>query len=147
MLDDHNRYNRVFMKSAFECCADSVVTGDIGASTDWSAALRDVEYVVHATWRLDGSSDTEVAAIQPLAIASARARVRRFVCVSSVKINDEQTPHGAFTPFDVANPRMPTRGRNCWLSTPASGGTNDITWGTASMAINLYRAAGEVITG
>jgi len=71
-----------------------VVVGDLGAATDWSAALAGVETVVHLAARVhvgSGQRDSarfreiNIDATLRLAEAAARARVRRLVFVSSAK--------------------------------------------------------------
>jgi len=77
-----------------------VVVGDLGAATDWSAALAGAEAVVHLAGRVHvpgvgAAADRErfreinVDATLRLAEAAARARVRRMVFVSSAKAGDD----------------------------------------------------------
>lgn len=94
----------------------SVVIGDVGTSTDWSAALSGVQCVVHAAARVhivrDAAIDplaeyrlTNVAGTVHLARAAAAAGVRRFVFISSVKVNGENTAPGAcYSADDVPAP-------------------------------------------
>ena len=97
-------------------CAETVVVGDIGANTDWSAALRDVEQVVHAAARahlvqvaadLNAYMETNARGTQRLAAAAATGGVRRFVFLSSVKVNGEQTVGRPYTGADEPHPRGP----------------------------------------
>ena len=80
----------------------SIRVGELGAGTDWSRALVGVEAVVHSAARVhvmrDDASDplTEFRAVNVegtlrLARDAARAGVKRFVFVSSVKVNGEHT--------------------------------------------------------
>jgi nucleoside-diphosphate-sugar epimerase len=95
--------------------AESIVTGDLGAATDWAEALQGVDQVVHAAARAHVFGDTPVnaesyletnaRATQCLALAAARAGVRRFVYVSSIKVNGEQTHGRAFRADDAPQPR------------------------------------------
>ncbi len=73
-----------------------VVVGDIGAATDWSAALAGAEVVVHLAARvhvtrhshgdpLDRFAEINAGATLRLAEAAGRAGVRRLVFVSSAK--------------------------------------------------------------
>jgi len=96
-----------------------VRVGDLGASTDWSAALRGCAAVVHCAARVHvmrDSSDDPLAAFRTanvdgslaLAKQAAAAGVRRFVFISSIKVNGEATVAG--TPFratDQPNPVDP----------------------------------------
>ncbi len=76
-----------------------VVIGDIGAATDWSAALAGAEVIVHLAARVHvmrpshrddrGSfAETNAGATLRLAEAAGRARVKRLVFVSSAKAED-----------------------------------------------------------
>jgi nucleoside-diphosphate-sugar epimerase len=94
---------------------DAVVVGDIGSRTDWSEALQEVDHVVHAAGRVHSKDATEASAslctetnvlgTQSLAVAAARLSVKRFILMSSVKVNGEGTHGTAYTPFDVPNPQ------------------------------------------
>ncbi len=80
-----------------------VSIGDIGPETDWSDALRDVDVVVHCAARVHVMNDVapaeslvlfrhvNVEGTRRLAQQAAAAKVRRFVFVSSVKVNGEST--------------------------------------------------------
>jgi UDP-glucose 4-epimerase len=103
----------------FPAGGESVLVADLSSQTDWSQALRDVEVVVHTAARVhvmkETSSDplvefrrTNVEGTLALARQAAAAGVRRFVFVSSVKVNGEQTvPGKPFTARDTANPLDP----------------------------------------
>ena len=94
-----------------------IVTGDLHPSTDWSIALEGTAVVVHSAARVHVMHDTEadpLAAFRTvnvevtlnLARQAAAAGVKRFVFVSSVKINGESTQLGrAFTEVDLPNPQ------------------------------------------
>lgn len=92
-----------------------IVVGDIGPQTDWSKALQGVERVVHLAGRAhvlrDQSSDplaafdqVNVEGTRTLAEAAVRAGVRRFVFVSSIGVNGNET-HGR--PFTADAPPAP----------------------------------------
>ena len=92
-----------------------VRTGDIGPDTGWSAALPGCDAVVHLAARVHfmrGSGAcsqraffrTNVEGTETLAHAAARAGVRRFVFLSSVKVNGETTRGRAFTEGDPPAP-------------------------------------------
>lgn len=96
---------------------ESVVVGDIGPNTDWSGALRGVEFVVHLAARVHMMDDeavnplaefrrVNVEGTRRLAEAAARAGVKRFVFLSSVKVNGESTGDGKgpFNGTDQAHP-------------------------------------------
>lgn len=95
------------------------VPSGLGAETDWSAALAGVDAVVHAAARVhvmhERSHDplseyrhVNVDGTLRLAQQAAYAGVRRFVFISSIKVNGEATEYGApFTPRDVPMPTDP----------------------------------------
>jgi len=81
---------------------ESVVVGDIGAETDWSDALSEVDAVVHLAARVhimqDRADDplmeyrkVNVRGTQSFAEEAAKAGVKQFVFLSSVKVNGEFT--------------------------------------------------------
>lgn len=84
--------------------ADTVSVGEIGEATDWSAALAGVQGVVHTAARVHVMKDTHALAdlykrvntdaTLNLARQAATAGVKRFVFLSSIKVNGEETPHG-----------------------------------------------------
>lgn len=96
-----------------------VVVGDIGPDTDWSTALAGVDCVVHLAARThvldERSVDPTVAyrrvnveATRHLAQQAAAASVRRFVFLSSVKVNGESTTGcGPFNDDDPPRPENP----------------------------------------
>ena len=100
--------------------ADSSVTfvmvGELSTQTDWSGALAGVKAVVHTAARvhimqevasnsLDEFRRVNVQGTLNLARQAATAGVRRFVFVSSIKVNGEATQHGApFTANDKPAP-------------------------------------------
>ena len=96
---------------------DSVSVGAIDALTDWSIALQGVSSVVHLAARVHVMKDfaenplaefrrVNVEGTLNLARQAAAEGVKRFVFVSSVKVNGESTQAGrAFTEADVPNPQ------------------------------------------
>ena len=96
---------------------DQVVVGDICGATDWCCALSGVDVVVHLAARVHVMLDTAVEPLVAfrtvnfygtlnLARQAAAAGVKRFVFVSSVKVNGESTQVShAFTEADEAAPQ------------------------------------------
>jgi nucleoside-diphosphate-sugar epimerase len=96
---------------------DQVTVGEITHAIDWHLVLIGVEIVVHLAARVHVMHDTEsdpltafrnvnVEGTLNLARQAAAAGVRRFVFISSVKVNGECTEPGhAFTETDVPNPQ------------------------------------------
>jgi nucleoside-diphosphate-sugar epimerase len=81
------------------------VIGAISGSTDWSAALRNVDVVIHLAARVHVMDDVSIDPLaefrkvnvqgtENLARQAAKAGVKRFVFVSSIKVNGEQTVSG-----------------------------------------------------
>jgi nucleoside-diphosphate-sugar epimerase len=96
---------------------ESFEVGEINDSTAWSHVLRDVNVVVHLAARVHVMKDTEADPLTAfravnvdgtlnLARQAAAAGVKRFVFVSSVKVNGECTSPGrAFTEADAPMPQ------------------------------------------
>jgi len=96
-----------------------VLVKDLSTTTDWGAAIRGVEVVVHcaarvhvmqddATDPLKAYRDVNVSGTLNLARQAAQAGVRRFVFVSSIKVNGEATQPGQhFSADDVPSPSDP----------------------------------------
>ncbi len=92
------------------------VTGDLEPATDWSVALGGISAVVHCAARVHVMADTaadplaefrrvNVQGTLNLARQAAAAGVRRFVFVSSIKVNGEATQLGRpFTADDAPAP-------------------------------------------
>ena len=95
---------------------DYLSMGDMDESTNWSSALKGIDSVVHLAARVHLMNDTasdplsefrrfNVDLTLNLARQAASAGVRRFVFVSSVKVNGENTPFGQpFTAEDMPRP-------------------------------------------
>jgi nucleoside-diphosphate-sugar epimerase/GT2 family glycosyltransferase len=95
---------------------DHWVMGEIDEHTEWASALSGIDCVVHLAARVHLMLDTaanplaefrriNVALTLNLARQAAKAGVRRFVFVSSVKVNGEKTVIGQpFTADDVPQP-------------------------------------------
>ena len=98
-------------------CVEPFIVGEINAATDWGSALRDVSVIVHLAARVHVMHDTAtdpLAAFRAvnvdgalnLARQAAAAGVKRFVFISSVKVNGESTQfERAFTEADAPNPQ------------------------------------------
>lgn len=98
---------------------DSVYVADLTADADWSQALAGVGVLVHAAARVHVMGETatdpltefrrvNVQGTLNLARQAAAASVRRFVFVSSIKVNGEATKAGIpFCPDDLPAPLDP----------------------------------------
>lgn len=95
---------------------NTVAVGNIDANTDWSVALAGVDAVVHCAARAhvmkDGSLDpleeyrkVNVNGTRALVQQAAKAGVKRFVFISSIKVNGESTSaRPAYTAEQAAAP-------------------------------------------
>jgi nucleoside-diphosphate-sugar epimerase len=93
-----------------------LVTGDMGRNTDWAAALDGVDVVIHAAARVHVMQEAapdplaefrrvNVEGTLNLARHAAVAGARRFIFVSSVKVNGEETqPARPFTASTIPAP-------------------------------------------
>lgn len=94
---------------------ESLVVGSIDGQTNWHEALDGVDCVVHLAARVHimhpTSQDkhrfyeTNVAGTERLATQAAAAGVRRFVYLSSIKVNGESTQQQPFRSDDKPNPQ------------------------------------------
>jgi len=106
---------RMVSRNGLECLS----MDEIDENTDWSNALGGVDCVVHLAARVhlmrETAADplaefrrTNVALTLNLARQAAAAGVRRFIFISSIKVNGEVTPVGQpFTAEDVPHPSDP----------------------------------------
>lgn len=96
--------------------ARSVVVGELGPDTDWTEALAGAGAVVHLAARVHVMAETATDPLaefrranadgtRRLAEQAAAAGVKRFVYLSSIKVNGETTPGAPFTEADTPEPR------------------------------------------
>lgn len=94
------------------------LVAEIGPETDWSGMFGDADAVVHLAARVHVMHDTEADPLQAfrqvntdgtlrLARAAAEAGVRRFVYLSSIKVNGERTREQPFREGDPPAPEDP----------------------------------------
>jgi nucleoside-diphosphate-sugar epimerase len=98
---------------------EQVSVGDLASDTDWRSAVRDVDAIVHTAARVHVMRDADadpigafrrvnVEATLRLARQAAEAGVKRFIFISSIKVNGEETfPHRPFRSDDVPDARGP----------------------------------------
>lgn len=95
---------------------DAVVVGDIGPTTEWSAALVDVDVIVHLAARVhvlrESAADplaafrtVNVEGTERLARMAASSGVRRLVFVSTIGVNGQRTTVRPFTEQDEPAPQ------------------------------------------
>ncbi len=97
-----------------EYIKERVIVGDINSRTDWRAALERVDAVIHAAARVHVMHDSPEAAglyaetnargTSRLVDAAARAGVRRFIFLSTVKVNGEEGGARAYSAVDEPAP-------------------------------------------
>lgn len=97
--------------------AHIVEVQDLDANTDWSTALTGQQVVIHAAARAHIMKDevadplaeyrrVNVDGTLNLARQAATAGVKRFIFISSINVNGEQTPLGRpFTADDIVTPK------------------------------------------
>jgi UDP-glucose 4-epimerase len=104
--------------------SETAVVGDIGDAIDWAGALKGVDAIIHlaALAHLSSRHATTGAYMEinahgtrRLASAAAAAGVRRFIYLSSVKVNGEKTKDSAFGPDDEPHPED-AYGMSKWLA-------------------------------
>lgn len=110
---------RAAVRAANERATGEIGVGEIGESTNWTAALAGVDSVVHLAARVHVMRDSaahplseyrrvNVLGTLNLARQAAASGVRRFVFVSSVKVNGESTrPGRPFMADDLPAPTDP----------------------------------------
>jgi nucleoside-diphosphate-sugar epimerase len=93
-----------------------ILMGDLQAFTDWQNALQDVNEVVHLAGLAHSKETTNksqhaeyfrinVDCTSNLALQAAKSGVKRFVYLSSIKVNGESTiPGNPFTAQDIPSP-------------------------------------------
>ncbi|WP_061539000.1 UDP-glucose 4-epimerase family protein [Collimonas fungivorans] len=97
---------------------NSFIISDINESTDWSLALKNIDVVIHLAARVHVMNEEtddplsnfralNVDATINLAKQAAQLGARRFVYVSSIKVNGEKTTDVPFTAFDMPAPIDP----------------------------------------
>lgn len=102
---------------AGEAGAPAVIVDSIGPDTDWAAALKDMDAVVHLAARVHVMRDhargvaefrrTNTDGTLRLARAAVDAGVRRFVFISTIKVNGEATTDRPFSADDEPRARDP----------------------------------------
>jgi nucleoside-diphosphate-sugar epimerase len=108
---------RVALRSAdnnIDGRCERVVVGEINQHTDWSVAVKGVDCIVHMAGLvhvMNPSGDdncrfheVNVLGTERLALSAAALGVKRFVYLSSVKVNGEVTYGNPFTATDIVNP-------------------------------------------
>ena len=115
---------RKIVRAVGKPSTNTIEIGEIDGNTEWSNALSNVTTVIHcaarvhvlkefATDPLASFRAVNVVGTSRLASKAAELGVKRFIYISSVKVNGESTDGlnegrgGLFTPFDQPNPSDP----------------------------------------
>lgn len=125
MLTHRGLDGRAAIRQRIDTGSDEIVSGvptyrigDIGPATDWSAALEGVDTVIHLAARVHVMKETaeeplakfrNVNTLGTIRLASiaAESGVRRFVYVSTIKVNGESTADRPFHETDAPCPTDP----------------------------------------
>ncbi|MGL4748058.1 MAG: NAD-dependent epimerase/dehydratase family protein, partial [Shewanella sp.] len=103
-------------KDTPETDVNTIFVGDVDGATDFSVALRDTDTVIHCAARAHIMSDdvpdalseyrrVNVAGTLNLAQQAVKYGVKRFIFISSIKVNGESTTSKPkFTAFDIPAP-------------------------------------------
>jgi nucleoside-diphosphate-sugar epimerase len=97
---------------------DIVAIGDIGPTTDWKLTLVDIEVIIHLANRAHILNDQDqdpltifrkinVDGTIQLVEQALKSGVKRFIFVSSIKVNGEKTDKHPFTSKNKPNPQDP----------------------------------------
>jgi len=97
---------------------EAVNVGNISSTTNWNGTLKDVDVLIHCAARAHIMNDSvadplaefrqvNTAGTLNLARQAAEAGVRRFVFISSIKVNGELTEGTPFSPEDSFIPTDP----------------------------------------
>ena len=116
---------------------DVRVVSDLCADTNWSEALADINAVVHCAARvhvMDETSldpltefrDVNVKGTICLAEQAVNSGVKRFIYISSIKVNGENTSGSPFKADDIPKPEDPY-GISKWEAEQALRGIADKT--------------------
>lgn len=107
-----------------ECASEICRTGPVGPGTDWTRALKGCDAIIHLVARVHVMRDPEreplnafreinVKGTERLCKQACDMGVRRFIFVSSIKVNGEATNGHAFRADDAPNYQDPY-GQSKW---------------------------------
>ncbi len=100
-------------RSAQQHAANTVAIGDIEAFEDWDTHLADIDVIIHLAARVHQMDEQDEASYQRtnvdatlrLAEAAIRCGVKRFIFLSTIKVNGEDTNNGQ--PFKATDAPAP----------------------------------------
>lgn len=100
-------------------CPQGIVVGEIGPDTNWNPVLDKVDTVIHTAARvhaLDVHSNESMGSYHKINVAgtcrlaeqAVQSGVRRFIFISSIKVNGEETARGRpYSVNDIPSPVDP----------------------------------------
>ena len=111
-------YRRAVRKEEKGVGSDTVAVGDIDSQTDWSNALSDIDVIIHLAARvhvlredadnpLDEFRRVNSEGTLNLARQAAASGVQRFIYISTIKVNGEETFDRPFRADDDPAPADP----------------------------------------
>ena len=120
----HNVTASLRADNAFDCCEVHVV-GDYNNTTDWSSPLNKQQVVIHAAARAHRMKDEVADPLEEyrsvnvdgtlnLARQAATAGTKRFIFISSIKVNGEYTAKGQTFKADAAPKPEDAYGKSKW---------------------------------
>ena len=109
---------------------EAVAVGEIGAATDWRAAVSGIDAVVHLAARVHVTGDdartgeglfraVNVDGAVGIARAAREARVRRFVLASSTTVYGDRSGRAPFGESSPPAPATPTHAPSWTASAPS----------------------------
>lgn len=116
VIEDSEHHLRVAVRNADSCSVeDCCIIETISRNTDWSACLESIDVVIHLAARVhvmkadDASEmsacmDVNLYGTESLAKQAAAAGVKRFIYLSSIKVNGEFTEDQAFNECSISKP-------------------------------------------
>jgi len=121
MLKENGHHCRAAVRrpsSSVDVHAESIIVGEIDAHTNWSQAVKGMDVIVHLAARVHVMNDQadnplvefrkiNLDGTRSLAEAAAKAGVKRFIYISTIKVNGEATHGKAFTSQDTPSPSDP----------------------------------------
>ncbi len=114
-----SREHCVFPAEIAKFASEIVAVGNINAKTDWSEAVLNCNVVIHLAGRVHVMQESSInplfefrrvnlAGTEALARCALENGVKRFVYVSSIKVNGEETKsEQGFSERDIPNPQNP----------------------------------------
>ena len=117
LLQEQGHQLLLAMRSEIHSSVATIVIGDIDTFDDWANHLAGIDTVIHLAARIHQMGDrgekakcqyqrTNVDATMRLAEAAIKCAVKRFIFLSTIKVNGEKTMLGqSFSSADIPSPK------------------------------------------